>query len=816
MVIDVPSSPADANLDVRFTDDSPSATDATSLEGTNVFGIEKANRERAEQRVGKLLKGKWKLDALLGVGGMAAVYAATHRNKSRVALKVLHPDLATEPSVRARFHHEGYAANAVGHPGTVRILDDDETEDGLVFLVMELLEGETYDRIALRYGGKLPVSKVLTVAHAVLDVLVAAHEKHVLHRDLKPENIFLTNGGTIKVLDFGLARILESAIQQGRLATSLGTTMGTPGFMPPEQARGDWDQVDATSDLWALGATMFTLLTGRLVHEANNLPGSLIMAATKPAISLGVVAPHLPSVVIEVVDRALCFDKPKRFHDALAMRSAVAEAMRELAVHPAEEPKGTASRPLADTISEQDHDHRPVLPPEPGPATISSIVNFIRNDHDKPNTNPTPGRLPVVEAISSNRPPPLLPHQSSPPPGKLIAPGSSERITPHLHPKGAMKSGSLKPAASAERPEVVSPIEIAKDTYWVGKRDPRSIFHANPYLRIFRPQTGAEASAPFHLLVDPGSSSDFAVVSAKIATLIGGMNKVSTLFINHQDPDVGSSAAVICAKYAPQASIVCSESTWRLIVHLNLPPERFIDTARFPRGFDVPTGHTLFPVPSPFCHFRGAVMLYDPETRVLFTGDLFGGLTSLEATGLWADESDWPGMRAFHQTYMPTNRVLTRVMASIRALHPAVEIIAPQHGRLLRGDFIPRFMERLERLPVGLDVLDDIMDDETRAAWNTVLRRVLRTAHMVLGDEVFASLAENTEVRGAIKFIGENAEVVSLGRWTLGVVVDALTAGQPPTIASPIKLEAILACEELELPSPDLRIEDTDDISQLV
>lgn len=783
-----------------------------------MIGIEKANRERAAQRVGKLLKGKWKLDALLGVGGMAAVYAATHRNKSRVALKVLHPDLASEPSIRARFHHEGYAANAVGHPGTVRILDDDESEDGLVFLVMELLEGETYDRIALRQGGKLPAVEVLSAAHAVLDVLVAAHEKHILHRDLKPENIFLTNGGTIKVLDFGLARILESAIQQGRVVTSFGTTMGTPGFMSPEQARGDWDQVDATSDLWALAATMFTLLTGRLVHEANNLPGSLIMAATKPAISLGVISTHLPRAIIEIVDRALCFDKPKRFHDASAMRSAVADAIRELAESTAKPDVETSRRSLADTISEQDGPASPAFPPEPTPATISSIVNFISGaKENKPKTNSTPGRLPLVHANSNQVTPPLIERPKNPASRNVGAPSSgNERLTPHQPHSPAAGAGYRSGSTPSERPEIVSPVEIAKDTYWVGKRDPRSIFHANPYLRIFRPQKGSEAAGPFHLLVDPGSSSDFAVVSAKIATLIGGMNKVSTLFINHQDPDVGSSASVICAKYAPQASIVCSESTWRLIVHLNLPPERFIDTARFPRGFDVPTGHTLLPVPSPFCHFRGAVMLYDPETRVLFTGDLFGGLTPLEAHGLWGDESDWPGMRAFHQTYMPTNRVLTRVMGSIRALDPPVEIIAPQHGRLLRGEFIARFMERLERLPVGLDVLDDVMDDETKAAWNTVLRRVLRTARMVLGDDIYARLSENTDVRGALKFDGDNAEVLNLGRWTLGVVVDALTVGQPPTIASPIKLEAILACEELELPSPDLRIEDTDDVSQLV
>jgi eukaryotic-like serine/threonine-protein kinase len=768
-----------------------------------VIGFEKANRERAELRLGKLLKGKWTLDTLLGVGGMAAVYSATHRNKSRVAIKILHQDLAAEPSVRARFHHEGYAANAVGHPGVVRVLDDDESDDGLVFLVMELLEGETYDRIALRRGGKLVPEDVLSAAHGVLDVLVAAHEKRILHRDLKPENIFLTNGGAIKVLDFGLARVLESAIQQGRLVTSFGTTMGTPGFMSPEQARGEWEHVDATSDLWSLAATMFTLLTGRLVHDANNLPGSLIMAATRPAVSLGVVAPRMHRRIIEIVDRGLAFDKPNRFHDALAMRAAVEEAQRELAA--------LAPRFAAETIAEQEGPKSPLLEPpgSPGPATISSIVNFINNKDDE-NNHPTPVRLPAVDLVGTRRPPPLF--DSAP----ITATDSdkSAKILATAHTQSSRQT-PLRPASRpSDRPEIISPVEIAPDTFWVGKRDPKSIFHANPYLRIFRPRKESGATSPFHLLVDPGSSSDFAVVSSKIGTLIGGMNKISTLFINHQDPDVGSSASVICAKYAPQASIVCSESTWRLIVHFNLPPERFIDTARFPRGFDVPTGQTLLPVPSPFCHFRGAVMLYDLETRVLFTGDLFGGLTPLEARGLWADESDWAGMRAFHQTYMPTNRVLTRAMESIRQLDPPVEIIAPQHGRLLRGSFIPLFMDRLARLPVGLDILDDVMDDETKAAWNTVLRRVLRTARMVLGDDAYQSLSENAELRGTLKFDGEHVEVTSLGRWTVSLVVDTLTAGQSPTIASPIKLEAVLACEELELPSPDLRIENSDDAAQ--
>ncbi|TKD10126.1 protein kinase domain-containing protein [Polyangium fumosum] len=755
-----------------------------------MIAVERANRERAEARIGTLLKGKWRLDMLLGVGGMAAVYAATHRNKNRAAVKVLHPDLAAEPAIRARFHHEGYAANAVGHPCVVRILDDDETDDGLAFLVMELLEGETYDRIAQRCGGRLPTPEVLTLALAVLDVLVAAHEKRILHRDLKPENIFLTQTGAIKVLDFGLARALEAAVEQGRIMTSFGTTMGTPGFMPPEQARGDWNEVDATSDLWAVGATLYTLLSGCLVHEAGNLTGSLIMAATKPVGSLALVAPTLPRAVIELVDRSLQFDKANRFQDAASMRAAVTDAMQP-------------TTRVSPGITPEAHRLHSKALMEPRVGTNSEPVTVAIADAKRPlpPTLPTPPDSATALAPRA----PLAPEASL---GQLTpSRGTSGPLSPAVRPPAAQRP---TPPQQTDRPEVVSPIEIAKDTFWVGKRDPKSIFHANPYLRIFRPKPGFEQAGPFHLLVDPGSSSDFAVVSAKIGTLIGGMNKLSALFINHQDPDVGSSAAVISARYAPGASIVCSEATWRLIVHFNLPPERYVDTARFPRGFDVPTGHMMLPVPSPFCHFRGAVMLYDPETRVLFTGDLFGGLTPIEARGLWADESDWAGIRAFHQTYMPTNRVLTRAMDTIRALDPPVEIIAPQHGRLLRGPLLHRYIERLARLPVGLDILDDVADEETITAWNSVLRRVVRTARMVLGPEADELLQQHEDLRDALQVSGDQVRLSSLGRWTLSAVVEALTVGQTPTIANPIKLEAVLACEELELPSPDIRIEDAE------
>ncbi|MBI4700325.1 MAG: protein kinase [Deltaproteobacteria bacterium] len=301
-------------------------------------------RRRAERRVGAVLNEKWQLDRLLGVGGMAAVYAATHRNGKRVAVKVLHPERALNESIRRRFLREGYAANKVDHPGAVSVLDDAVAKDGSVFLVMDLLEGETLQARIERVG-PLPVEAVLPVVHCLLDVLAAAHDKGIVHRDLKPENVFVTDADVVKVLDFGIARLREDAGRTG--ATGADTSLGTPAFMPPEQARGRWNQVDGRSDLWAVGAIMFTLLTGRYVHQAATLNEHLLAAMTEPAPALGVVAPEVPAQVASIVDRALAFEKDARWPDARAMQQAVADAYEALVGTPLPEPGEHSSRGLA-------------------------------------------------------------------------------------------------------------------------------------------------------------------------------------------------------------------------------------------------------------------------------------------------------------------------------------------------------------------------------------------------------------------------------------------------------------------------------------
>jgi len=282
---------------------------------------------RAQARVGSVLRGKYVIDAVLGIGGMAVVYAATHRNTKRFAIKVLHPELSANADLRARFMREGYAANSVGHPGTVTVLDDDVAEDGAAFIVMELLSGESVETLWERAGGRLPTPMAVNLVDQLLDVLAAAHAESIVHRDIKPANLFVTTDGTLKVLDFGIARTRDAAAgRSSRAMTSTGMLLGTPAFMAPEQALGKSADICAQTDVWSTSATLFTLLSGQYVHSGENAAQLLIQAGTARARSLATAVGDVPFPIVQVVDRGLAFGVAERWPSAAAMRGALREA----------------------------------------------------------------------------------------------------------------------------------------------------------------------------------------------------------------------------------------------------------------------------------------------------------------------------------------------------------------------------------------------------------------------------------------------------------------------------------------------------------
>jgi serine/threonine-protein kinase len=280
------------------------------------------------ERVGTTLRGKYHLEAVLGVGGMAAVYRATNTAVRRpCAVKILHRDIAGNAEVRRRFVREGLVANTVGHRGVVDVLDGDVAEDGSAFLVMELLEGDSVESIAEAAGGRLSVGFVLAIASELLGVLAAAHGKGVVHRDIKPANLFITSDGFLKVLDFGIAKLRDGTSTQ---MTRTGMSMGTPAFMAPEQALGRTNDVGPRTDLWAVGATMFNLLSGRGLHVADSAQQLMIFVATRPPMSLGDAASYVPAPIVSVVDRALAFAADDRWPDAARMSAATAAAHQTL------------------------------------------------------------------------------------------------------------------------------------------------------------------------------------------------------------------------------------------------------------------------------------------------------------------------------------------------------------------------------------------------------------------------------------------------------------------------------------------------------
>ncbi|WP_438015745.1 serine/threonine-protein kinase [Sorangium sp. So ce315] len=326
-------------------------------------GAEDEETQRLRARVGSTVRGKWRLDALIGAGGMAAVYAATHHVGHRVAIKILHPEGAVSREQRARFEQEAVAAARLGHPAAVQVHDIDVTEHGEPFLVMELLDGESLRERALRLGG-VALPELLAHVDTLLEVLKAAHDAGIVHRDIKPDNLFVTRDGRLKVLDFGIARMKQGG---AGLKTRTGALLGTTSYMAPEQILGR--EVDGRADLYAVGATMFTVLTNRRLHDALTEGELLVKMSTTPAPPLAAVAPGVDPRVARVVDRALAFQVEQRYPDAQTMLADVRAVRRG-----EEPPFATAALADGDARARAHGRSIPDRPPIGAPPQLAVVV----------------------------------------------------------------------------------------------------------------------------------------------------------------------------------------------------------------------------------------------------------------------------------------------------------------------------------------------------------------------------------------------------------------------------------------------------------
>ena len=268
----------------------------------------------APSLIGRVIDGRYRIDELIGEGGMGRVYLAEHVDiGKRVAVKVLHPVYGRMPDLVERFRREARAASRIGHPNIVDVTDSGSTDDGSVYFVMECLQGVELAAVIHREGA-LDIERTLLIGSQICRALSAAHAGGIIHRDLKPENIFLThrddNSDFVKVLDFGIAKSTEAEEARTKRLTHPGMAMGTPEYMAPEQAAGK--PADARCDVYAVGAILYEMLTGAAPYQGQNFMEILTKKATvepRPPLEL---RPDIPPEVADLVMEAMARDPGAR------------------------------------------------------------------------------------------------------------------------------------------------------------------------------------------------------------------------------------------------------------------------------------------------------------------------------------------------------------------------------------------------------------------------------------------------------------------------------------------------------------------------
>ncbi|PKN57785.1 MAG: hypothetical protein CVU56_09025, partial [Deltaproteobacteria bacterium HGW-Deltaproteobacteria-14] len=389
------------------------------------FGTVDAGRYRRldpSHLLGTLFQDRYRIDAVLGSGGMGSVYRATQVRVGRqVALKVINADLAYDLAVVARFQREGRAIATLIHPNIVQVYDFGQTDEGELFMAMELVHGRTLGDV-IREEAPLDPSRVVQLGAQLFDALAEAHEHGVIHRDLKPENIFITETGrrrdVVKILDFGVAKIVNEPKSES-MVTARGAILGSPKYMAPEQARGKG--VTGHADLYAAGGILYEALTGHAVFNEPSPADYLVAHSVKMPSPPAVNGRELRGPLIDLVMKCL-EKKPWNRPDGAARALEAIEAARRapviesgdsapLVVHETppnqgELPRRVVVRPKAlnPTTDVQAYETAPAAPvagvtPPPIPQTAPTIPvqrAAVRQEVETPSMAPPPSVAPVI------------------------------------------------------------------------------------------------------------------------------------------------------------------------------------------------------------------------------------------------------------------------------------------------------------------------------------------------------------------------------------------------------------------------------------
>lgn len=309
------------------TELTPELSSAMTMLGDEPIAIEGP----PDALVGTTLNGNYKVLRIIGEGGMGRVYEAQHTRIAgkRFAIKLLHPEFARQPGVLARFQREAEASAAISHPNVMGVYDVDRTPEGTPFMVSELLEGQDFSK-QLEPNKRITPAQAVTIARQVCRALQAAHDKGVIHRDVKPENVFVMGSldePSVKVLDFGISR-LEGAGSSS--LTKTGMVLGTPAYMPPEQAEGK--PVDTRVDIYGVGAILYRALTGRLPYGDDEPTVTIAKLLTSEPERPRQIAPEIPESLEMIIQKAMAREPDRRFQSLREMEQALEsfETMQKL------------------------------------------------------------------------------------------------------------------------------------------------------------------------------------------------------------------------------------------------------------------------------------------------------------------------------------------------------------------------------------------------------------------------------------------------------------------------------------------------------
>jgi CheY-like chemotaxis protein len=354
-------------------------------------------------------------------------------------------------------------------------------------------------------------------------------------------------------------------------------------------------------------------------------------------------------------------------------------------------------------------------------------------------------------------------------------------------------------------------VEIAPQSWWVGRRNPHSMLQMNVYLRRF-----TNNKRCINYLIDPGSPFDFSIISKKAAAIIGDIANVHIYSINHQNPDVAMNALFL-KKLNPKAICLTTEANWHMLIHYEINPKsvKLIDELKNLR-LKLVTDNELIYIPSPYCCAKGAFLTYDPQARVLYSGKLFSGICDQnENDTLYAGEDHWNGVKAFHQLYMPSNKAIRYILNQIERLKPYPKMIAPQHGAIIKGTMVPFFMDKLHDLPVGADLLDIEVTPELELLYLEALNEIFLTAQKLLPKEaLLKKIKSDPEFSEYCTF--NNKRIVKILRnpeeaiqKEISFILKQIPAGDIPHLKS----TALRATVKRNLPVPSFDWEHTETIS---